>query len=320
MSNPEARFLTLDDLSNMPAPCWMIENLFEANSLVMLAGPSYSFKSFLLLDWLLCMASGRSWIGRKTAHCRVGYALGEGKASLLKRINAWVNWFRPTEAEMASIKANFRVTFEVPQMASKASVDNMLADLEKEDFKPEIIAVDTFARSFVGLDENDAKDTGLWIEQADRLRQLGYGVIFLHHTKKNTEFGTTYRGSTAIMGAMDTAMTLTRDENYCTMKVTKQKDHDEGPDVRFRRVIVGEVNGQESCVLVPAISEAERLKELTFQERQDVAELVAELMESADYESDRARARELAKRTGMSEIAAQGRISRANKKVVKYVS
>lgn len=196
-------------------------------------------------------------------------------------------------------------------MASKASVDNMLADLEKEDFKPEIIAVDTFARSFVGLDENDAKDTGLWIEQADRLRQLGYGVIFLHHTKKNTEFGTTYRGSTAIMGAMDTAMTLTRDENHCTMKVTKQKDHDEGPDVRFRRVIVGEINGSESCVLVPEMSAEAKLKALTIQERFNVKEIVAELIEDANYASMRARAEELSKRTGMTYDAAHGRIRRA---------
>lgn len=272
----------------------------------MLAGPSYSFKSFLLLDWLLCMASGRNWQGRKAVPCRIGYALGEGKSSLLKRIQAWISYNNLSETELERLKANFRITFEVPQLASKASVDNMLADLTKEDYRPDVIAIDTFARSFVGCDENDAKDTGLWVEQADRLRQQGYGVIFLHHTKKNTEFGVHYRGSTAIIGAMDTAMTLVRDNNHCTLTVTKQKDHDEGPPLRFKRVLVPEA---DSCVLVPAPTLDSRFVEES-NEAVDIDETIHELLEDTTWASDRARARELARLVGVSETAAQTRISR----------
>lgn len=299
----------------MPAPQWLIEGLFEKNSLIMLAGPSYSFKSFLLIDWMLCLASGRKWLGRKTVPCKVGYALGEGKSSLIKRIHAWLKYNELSEEELQRVKDNFRVTFEVPQLASKASVDNMLADLEREGFKPDVIAIDTFARSFVGLDENDAKDTGLWIESADRLRQLGYGVIFLHHTKKNTEFGVTYRGSTAIIGAMDTAMTLVRDQVHCTMTVTKQKDHDEGPPFRFRRVLVPiNPEGETSCVLVNAPIVDERFTE-EYHDRMakemDIVDIIAELLEDAEYKNDAARAEELAKRAGMTLSAAKARISRA---------
>src|SRR3954469_5121630 len=102
------RFLSLSDLATMPAPKWMIEGLFEANSLIMLAGPSYSFKSFLLLDWLLCMASGRNWNGRQTTPAKIGYALGEGKSSLLKRIHAWITYNNPSTSELERLKANFR--------------------------------------------------------------------------------------------------------------------------------------------------------------------------------------------------------------------
>lgn len=294
----------------MPAPTWLIEGMFEAKSLVMLAGPSYSFKSFLLLDWLLCMATGRKWMNKTTVQCKVGYVLGEGKSSLLKRITAWIRFNDLTEDEVAALKANFRVCFEVTQLASKASVDNMLADLEAEGFKPDVIAIDTFARSFVGLDENDAKDTGLWIESADRLRQLGFGVIFLHHTKKNTEFGVQYRGSTAIIGAMDTAMTLTREANFCNLTVTKQKDHDEGPDMRFKRVLVPIGGGEDSCVLVPAPLIDERFDEPS-PVVMDVNELVAQLIEDTSFPTDAARAAELAKLTGMNIGTAKTRISRA---------
>lgn len=283
----------------------------------MLAGPSYSFKSFLALDWLCCMASGRRWLGRPTASCKVGYVLGEGKSSILKRVHAWAHYNQLNDTELATLGANFRVTFEVPQLASKASVDNMLADMEKETFKPEVIVIDTFARSMVGLDENDAKDTGMWIESADRLRQLGFGVIFLHHTKKNTEFGVTYRGSTAIIGAMDTAMTLVRDGHSCTLTVTKQKDHDEGPDMHFRRVLVPTPWG-ESCVLVNAPLIDNRFTE-EAQLKQDVTDVVEKLLLDSSFESDTSRAKILMATTGLPEDAAKMRISRARAKVEKRV-
>lgn len=301
----------------MPAPSWLIEGMFESKSLVMLAGPSYSFKSFLLLDWLLCMACGRKWLGRQTVQSKVVYVLGEGKSSLLKRIRAWITHNKPSDLELEAINANFRVSFEVPQLAIKSSTDNFLADLNSEGFTPDLIAVDTFARSFVGLDENDAKDTGMWVESADRLRQLGYGVIFLHHTKKNTEFGVAYRGSTAIMGAMDTAMTLVRTEATCTLTVTKQKDHDEGSPLRFRRELVG-AGEAESCVLVyaPLMDERFVAPEAPQPAPKDFYEdLVADLLKDETFETDRARSKELSKRVGLTESAAQSKVSRMRAKL-----
>lgn len=305
------RFLSLSDLENMPEPKWLIEGMFEAQSLVMLAGPPNSFKSFLLIDWLLCMATGRKWLNRPTVHCKVAYALGEGKASLLKRISAWIKFNEISDRERQNIQDNFKVTFEVPQLASRASADNMLADLAKQNYKPDVIAVDTFTRSFVGHDENDAKDVGLWVESADRLRQLGFAVIFLHHTKKNTEFGVTYRGSTAIKGAMDTAFTLTRDANYCSLTCDKQKDHDEGPELKFRKVAIPINRVDSSLILVPSMNIDSRFTE----EEVDEDALTHQLIEDGSYITDTARAEVLAKRLGISVGAAKTRLSRMYDKI-----
>ena len=290
----------------------------------MLAGPSYSFKSFLLLDWLLCMASGRDWCGRPTAECKVGYALGEGKSSLMKRVQAWIAYNDLSREEFEKLQTNFRVTFEVPQLASKASTDNMLASLSSEGFKPDVLAVDTFARSMVGMDENDARDTGMWIESADRLRQLGYAVIFLHHTKKNNrdsegrDMGAVFRGSTAIIGAMDTAMTLVRTFDNCKLTITKQKDHDEGKPMTFRKLKVG-VGHDDSCVLIPAMVMDARYAappaDVEPSAFEDPEVVIPELIEDATYKNDATRARELSKRCGISYVAAQSRISRANKEL-----
>lgn len=312
----DRRFLSIDDLTHLPHPKWMIEGLFEANSLVMLAGPPGSYKSFLSLDWMMHMVSGRKWNDRETTTGKVLYVLGEGKASLLKRIHAWTFHHKPTDDENARIQSNFRVSFDVPQMAAKSSVDNMLSQLSSEKYEPNVIVVDTFARSFVGLDENGQKDTGLWIEAADRLRQLGYTVIFLHHTAKNTEFGLKYRGSSAIMGAMDTAMTMDRDyqnQTKVVVKVTKQKDHDEGPPMTFSRLIVKPYpdDDEGSVVLVPAPTV---IDERFTVEGQAVDASVRQLLSDVRFDSDRARARELSRLfPDISEAAAQSKIVRRRK-------
>lgn len=303
----EQRFFSIDDLTQMPPPIWAIEGMFEKNSLVMLAGPSGIMKSFLAIDWTMCMSSGRKWKGRKTLTQKCLYCLGEGKANLLKRLQAWELYEQLSDEEKAQLRANFRVTFDVPQLSQKASVDNLLAQLKADGFAPDVIVIDTFARSFVGMDENDAKDTGLWIEQADRLRQLGYTVIFLHHTTKNTEFGHRYRGSTAIMGAMDTAMQLTKDTsaaNRLQLEVTKQKDHDEGPPLFFSKLILGGADG--SCVLVPTVKVDERYTE----EGQKIERIVDEILDDDSLPTKYAKGNELARRTGLKTETAISRMGR----------
>lgn len=308
------RFLNIDDLTHLPKPMWQIEGMFEANSLVMLAGPPASYKSFLALSWLLAMAAGIDWCGKRTVPAKCLYVLGEGKASLLKRVHAWLSYTQLTSEQQTRLKENFLVSFEVPQMAVKASLDNMLNELRAEGQEPHVIAIDTFARSFVGLDENSQKDTGMWIESAERLRQLGYTVIFLHHTKKNSEFGLQYRGSTAIMGAMDTAMVMdaNKKKGLATLTVVKQKDHDEGDPLYFNRTVV-RLDGDEegSIVLVPAMQMDERYTEQGIRHE----EIMEKIMADEAFESDRARARELSKIVGIGENAAQTRISRRRKEM-----
>jgi len=307
----DKRFLSIDDLTHMPVPLWSVEGLFEVNSLTMLSGPPGNYKSFLVLDWMLCCACGMKWQGRSTTPARVLYVLGEGKASLLKRIKAWMDHHHPTPDQSNLIMENFRISFEVPQMAMKSSVDNMLSQLEAEQYHPTLIVIDTFARSFVGLDENAQKDVGLWVEQADRLRQLGYTVIFLHHTKKNTEFGLQYRGSSAILGAMDTAMTLSKDQSgKIKLSVVKQKDHEEGAPIYM---VAKSANGTEgSCVLLPTIKKDIVLPEYAGgADTNEVNQVASDLILDNDFDSDSKRAQELMTRFGLGFEAAKKRIARA---------
>lgn len=278
----------------------------------MLAAPSYSFKSFMAVDWLCHMASGRQWNKRQTVPSKVCYILGEGKASLYKRIMGWVKYHKLTAEEYQRLKDNFVVTFVVPQLAAKETVDEMLEDLAEVGFNPTVVVIDTFARSLVGLDENSQKDTGLWVEQADRLRKLGMAVIFLHHTKKNTEFGAQYRGSSVIMAGMDTALLMTRDfaTNRATLEVTKQKDHDEGPKMVFQQVLVGRKDdGTDSMVLVPTIT----VTTTSAAENQQMDAMIDTMLNDPTFDSDRARAREISLNFNITEAGALSRLLRRKK-------
>lgn len=314
------RFLTLDQLSHLPRPQWLVEGLFEVGSLTMLAGPPGSYKSFLALDWMMSMAAGRQWNGKACIPSNILYVLGEGKSSLLKRTQVWAEHHKLTPDEFRTVNERFRVCFDMPQLAVKSSVDNLLAGLVTENFKPNVVVIDTLARSFVGQDENSQKDTGLWIEALERLRTLGFTVLVIHHTALNTEFGHRPRGSSTILGAMDTAMVLVRENhgNGVKLTVTKQKDHDEGEPIHFNRVVIKPFGHEDegSVVLVPTVSVDER-----FTEEYRIQEAyIKALLQDPAFDSDRARAKTLAEKHGITESAAQSRISRRRKEELNAVT
>lgn len=312
------RFLTLEELGNLPEPKWMIEGLFEQDALVMLVGPPGSLKSFLAIDWALSLATGRPWNGRATKPSRVLYALGEGKASLLKRIQAWQHHNALTKLESDALNANFRVTFDVPQLAVKQEMARFINDLDAYEYGPTILILDTLARSYVGKNENDPMDAGVWVEAADRLRQRGMTVLVLHHTKKNTEFGLRYRGTTAFLGAMDTSFMLERNpeghRGFAKLSCDKQKDHIEPPDVWMKDVHIRPREGVEgSIVLVETEKPGVEDEEAREAENEALNAIISSLLENGAYDSDRARAKQLAIQTGLSEETARTKLRRRRK-------
>ena len=59
------KLLSLDEIDDLPPLKWLIEGLVPAGSLAVLYGAPKVGKSFLALDWALCTAAGKPWLGRK---------------------------------------------------------------------------------------------------------------------------------------------------------------------------------------------------------------------------------------------------------------
>ena len=80
--------LSVADLAALPEPAWLLEDLLPVGFNV-LFGPSNVGKSFLALDWALCIASGIPWFGQQTEAGTVVYIAAEGVAGIYRRVQAW---------------------------------------------------------------------------------------------------------------------------------------------------------------------------------------------------------------------------------------
>ena len=59
------RLLSLADIDTLPDPESLIEDLIDHGTVTKLVGESGKGKSFVAIDWALCIATGRRWQGRQ---------------------------------------------------------------------------------------------------------------------------------------------------------------------------------------------------------------------------------------------------------------
>jgi phage/plasmid primase-like uncharacterized protein len=93
---PKKRYSTLAEFCLAPAPIdWLIRNWVQAVGLSMVHGASGSGKTFVVLDWLLHIATGQpEWKGHKVKQGGVVYLAGEGHNGLKGRMAAWLQHYQ----------------------------------------------------------------------------------------------------------------------------------------------------------------------------------------------------------------------------------
>jgi hypothetical protein len=89
---------------------------------------------------------------------------------------------------------------------------------------PDIIAIDTVARALTELDENSAKDTGLFIAAGDRLKRLyDCALLEVHHTGKDQKWA---RGSYRLMTDAEIRIRVQSDKVKRRLKLVQEKNKD----------------------------------------------------------------------------------------------
>lgn len=224
----EAEFLTTDDLDQIEPPKYLIKGQLTKNTTVRMNGAPGSNKSITALDMAGCIGAGMDWKGHKVRQGKVVYLYAEGREGLPRRVRAW---------EIHNGRKMTDVVF-LPRpvlIANKAEWRRLIAICAK--LEPVLIVLDTQARIFAGIVENDNAEMGLAFEEAiEKLRRETEAcVLMVHHSTGETEKG---RGASVITGALNTELFVERDGNVVTLKNTKEKDEADSTVVRMERLIL----------------------------------------------------------------------------------
>jgi len=209
------------DRLEVTAPKFLIQDMLEAETLAVVFGPPGSGKSFVIVDWACCIATGSAWHDKAVTHGPVIVALGEGAAGFSRRLKAW-----QIARGVSLAGAPLFVSKRAAALIEKPSVAAMVAAVEAEAEAagdPALIIFDTLARNSGGFDENSARDMGEVIKACDGLKErFGCAVLLVHHSSKNLEAGA--RGSSALKGAADAEYIVSTDRRGVRLFPTKLKD------------------------------------------------------------------------------------------------
>ena len=238
-------FLTVEDLYCLPEPRPLVEGLISENSFCVMYGAPGSGKSFCALDIGLSIASGMPWHDKQTQQGSVLYIAGEGVGGLKRRVKAF-----HTHHGLSSI-GSFHVLQQAVNFRDEQSVKRLLRSIDREDGNFHAVFVDTVARALPGSDENSATDMGEFIDACDRIRHhTGAAVIGVHHSGKDISRG--MRGSSALLGAVDTSIEVKNSDGVICLKNEKQKDHAEHPPIYLKMKEIVLIDG--SSVVLELIS------------------------------------------------------------------
>lgn len=194
--------------ADLPPVIFIVKNLLTAGLSLLVSPPKYG-KSWMVLDLCLAIAAGLPFLGYETEKGECLYlALEDSKQRLQDRMN------KVLKGERAPMGFDYATTAN--------DLDNGLLDqLEgytAKNPKVKLIVIDTLqkVRGSVNGRENaysaDYRAMGMFKTFADK---HGICILLVHHLRKMKDEGDPFNmisGTSAILGAADTAMVLTRDK------------------------------------------------------------------------------------------------------------
>ena len=266
------KLLSVGELLHLPDQQWLVEGILPAGGLAVVYGKAEAGKTHVALDLGMNVAGGTPWHGRAVQGGAVVYVVGEGGSAFGRRVKAGL-----AARGLADLTSMFFV-MEAPQM-HEGDEHEILGCIQERGIRPVLVVLDTFARCFVGGEENSAKEVGLFIGGTARLQaELGATVLLVHHTGKDSDIE---RGSSALRGAADAMFSVERIQgrrHLIQVSCRKMKDAEHFSALRFELVSqdVGHGSLGESLtagVLRPIGGMAETLTTLTPRQRKLLASL-----------------------------------------------
>lgn len=310
-------FIRVQDLLLQAKPDDLIEGFMHEQEAVVLYGEPNGGKSFLALDWALCVATGKPWLDtHEVKQGPVIYMAGEGAASLQTRIQAWMDFHR-VEAipgayfQVRPLHLRDEETIEEIQEKLKTFAADERGDTDA-DLQPRLIVVDTLSQFMMGGDEN-GPDMALFVSNVRRLSQdNNTAVLIVHHTNKG---GMQERGHTALRGNVDAmfrCVPLYQDGQLIGLELQNDKQRDKE---RAKPLQIKLRKAADALVVVPTLKALDALPTIS----KDLLDILEALLLLEDEDSEKTRHKDIVKFTGQQGGTVHKRLERlAHLKLVKH--
>ena len=214
--------LSINDLKNKMRFTWLVKGLIAEKSLVCMYGVPGCGKTFMALDIGLHIAHGMQWNNYPTGHGLVFYIVAEGVNGIYNRIKAWHSFHNTSMDEAGFFIIEMYKHCLHKRKFSEDLIKIARAQEKKLNIKTRMIIIDTLSHALNGLDENSSTEVSKLLKEMLYINsELGATTMFVHHSNKRTN---EIRGSSAILAAVDTSISIKRIGNEVSMNVDKQKD------------------------------------------------------------------------------------------------
>lgn len=223
-------------LGDVAPPDRLVRRLLGEASLAMMFGEPGCGKTFLATDMGLHIALGQPWFGRPVSQGAVLYIAGEGLAGINNRLAGFRQWHKlKDDVPFAIVPTAVNLG---PEGRDASRVIDASREVERRTGLPvKLKIIDTLARNMGAGDENAARDMGAFVSACDRIRTATSAtVLIIHHSGKSQHAGA--RGSSALLGAVDTAMSVEKRDSGRAVIIQKQKDSPAGEEFGFSLDVV----------------------------------------------------------------------------------
>jgi hypothetical protein len=229
---PRFEIIDAPDYLDRPATRWQVQKLLPERSFATIVGGPGSYKSFIALNLVACIALGIPFHGFETVQGSCLYIAGEGAGGFAQRMRAW------QRHHGQQLPRALKILPAAVPLVDHSAVNDLIEQIQGFNETFAVIVVDTLSRAMAGEDENASAPMTKAVQAAELLQQaLGCCVIVIHHGRKSDG---EIRGHGSLKGALDTVLLVERDKNRDTVQVevAKQKDGEEITPFFLRPVVV----------------------------------------------------------------------------------
>jgi len=232
-----SRLVRGTDLASLPPLEFLVDRLIPRPSVGIVYAPPKTYKTFLMIDVAMHVATGRTWCDRQVQAAPVLYVIGEGASGMVARQRAWLDYHGVVDADIYWHPHRL----DLMQLETADALGQVAKQLGVG-----LVVIDTVARAMGGgADESATRDMAQFVESLDVIKDAaGCAVAGVHHSGKDKTKG--MRGSSALLGAVDWVVAVSGGDGRLRMELEDARNVPSGDSWTFSTEPVG-----ESLVLVP---------------------------------------------------------------------